>query len=103
MTSSPFVSAAIPAFCIKVGTPDVEICISFAKVSDIPIGWVIQPSRQPVINHDLEKLFTEMTLSYSEAKLNIELATNLSNTKEWYTSSETIQIFFSRQNFSNSF
>ena len=41
----------------------------------MPDGWVIQPSRQPVIAQALEKLLTENTRSSSSANCRIDGAT----------------------------
>src|SRR5258706_14537635 len=53
---SPWRIAATPACCRKVVTPLVVYCTCMARVAPRDGGCTSQPSRQPVIAQDLEKL-----------------------------------------------
>ena len=48
---------------MNTGAQEVLYSISLPNPCMRSVGICIQPKRQPVINQDLEKLFTEMTRS----------------------------------------
>jgi hypothetical protein len=50
----------------------VLISISFSTVGWMSAGAIIQPSRQPVIAQDLEKLLMTMTLSSGSTRSRTE-------------------------------
>ena len=71
--------------------------VNWAKVDSSAAGATIQPRRQPVIDHALEKLFTDRILSSASAKCWKEGAISAPLHNLAYTSSVIIQILCLRQ------
>ena len=67
MIGSPSFSATMPARCTNTGAQEVLYSISLPRSATRPRGTTSQPSRQPVISQDLEKVLALITRSPSSA------------------------------------
>ena len=63
ITGSPWVTAAMPARCTKIGAHDVLYSISLPRSATSAGGTTSQPRRQPVMHHDFENVLVLMTRS----------------------------------------